>query len=125
MSGSSYFLDTNVFINAIHQRVKLPAADYFYSIITELELLAFPGLSHADEVTIKMVLAQLVSVDLNESVRAETIRIRRTSQMKLPDSIISASAIVTGATLVTNDMKLTQKHNGLVISLDDLLNLSI
>ncbi len=43
MSGS-YLLDTNVFINAIERQLRLPSANYVYSVITELELLAFPGL---------------------------------------------------------------------------------
>lgn len=43
MSGN-YLLDTNVFINAIDRQLRLPAAHYAYSVITALELLAFPGL---------------------------------------------------------------------------------
>ncbi|WP_404415236.1 type II toxin-antitoxin system VapC family toxin [Marinospirillum sp.] len=124
MNGNRYLLDTNIFINAIHQKIKLPIAHYAFSVITELELLGFPGLNSTDEAVIKAILQQLTRIELNEQIRAETIQIRRSSLMKLPDSIISASAIVTGATLVTDDIKLAQKHNSSVISLDDLLSLS-
>lgn len=124
MSGNRYLLDTNVFINAIHQKLKLPAADYLFSVITELELLGYPELNTTDETAIKAVLTQLTRIDLNELIREEAIQIRRTTQMKLPDSIISASAIVARATLITNDVKLAQKHGGTVISLDDFLSLS-
>lgn len=122
MNGNRYLLDTNVFIHAIQQQIKLPPAHYYYSIITELELLSFPHLSTADEIAIRNVLKQLTRADLDEQVKAATIRIRRSSQMKLPDSIISASAIVNEATLVTNDQKLAKTHGSSVISINDLLN---
>ncbi|MCH4809982.1 type II toxin-antitoxin system VapC family toxin [Vreelandella neptunia] len=121
MSGS-YLLDTNVFINAIERQLRLPSAHYAYSVITELELLAFPGLPPEEEQAIKVILSQLTRVELNHQVQAETIKIRRSTQMKLPDSIISASAFVVAATLVTDDVKLAAKHAGNVISLDALLS---
>lgn len=121
MSGS-YLLDTNVFINAIERQLCLPAAHYIFSVITELELLAFPGLLPEEEHAIKVILAQLTRVELDYQVKEETIKVRRNTQMKLPDSIISASASVTAATLVTDDVKLAAKHAGDVISLEALLN---
>ncbi|NYT75321.1 type II toxin-antitoxin system VapC family toxin [Halomonas sp. QX-2] len=121
MSGS-YLLDTNVFINAIGRQLCLPAAHYAFSVITELELLAFPGLLPEDEQAIKVILAQLTRVELDQQVKNETIKVRRSTQMKLPDSIISASASVAAATLVTDDVKLADKHAGNVISLDTLLS---
>lgn len=121
MSGS-YLLDTNVFINAMSRQLHLPPADYAYSVITELELLSFPNLPAEEGHAIKTLLAQLTRVELDGRVKAETIQIRRNTQMKLPDSIISASALVTAATLVTDDTKLAAKHAGDVISLDALLS---
>ena len=121
MTGKHFLLDTNIFINAIHQKLKLPAAHYSYSVITELELLGFPRLSTTDEQAIKSFLGQLTRIELNEQVRQETIRIRRSLQIKLPDSIISASAVIAGATLVTDDSKLAQNHNGSAISLAELV----
>lgn len=121
MSGS-YLLDTNVFINAIERQLCLPTAHYAFSVITELELLAFPGLLPEDEQAIKVILAQLTRVELDQQVKNETIKVRRSTQMKLPDSIISASASVAAATLVTDDVKLADKHAGNVISLDTLLS---
>ncbi|MCL5424617.1 MAG: type II toxin-antitoxin system VapC family toxin [Gammaproteobacteria bacterium] len=118
----NYLLDTNVFINAIDRQLRLPAANYAYSVITELELLAFPGLLIEDEQAVKMILAQLTRVELDHQVKNETIKVRRSTQMKLPDRIISASASVVAATLVTDDVKLAAKHGGNVISLDALLS---
>jgi predicted nucleic acid-binding protein len=121
MNGS-YLLDTNVFINAIGRQLHLPSAHYAYSVITELELLTFPGLPQEEEQTIKAILGQLNRVELGHQVKEETIKIRRSTQMKLPDSIISASALVASATLVTDDIKLAAKHSGDVITLDVLLS---
>ncbi|NVF13735.1 type II toxin-antitoxin system VapC family toxin [Vreelandella maris] len=121
MSGS-YLLDTNVFINAIKRQLLLPSAHYAYSVITELELLAFPGLLAEEEHAIKAILGQLTRVELDYQVKTETIKVRRSTQMKLPDSIISASAMVAASTLVTDDVKLAEKHAGNVISLDTLLS---
>ena len=72
--------------------------------------------------SIKVILAQLTRVELDQQVKNETIKVRRSTQMKLPDSIISASASVAAATLVTDDVKLADKHAGNVISLDTLLS---
>ncbi len=121
MSGN-YLLDTNVFINAIERQLRLPAAHYAYSVITELELLAFPGLLPQEEHAIKVILDQLTRVELDHQVKTETIKVRRNTQMKLPDSIISASAFVAASTLVTDDVKLAAKHSGNVISLEALLS---
>ena len=121
MSGS-YLLDTNVFINAIERQLRLPAAHYAFSVITELELLAFPSLPLEEEQAIKAILGQLTRVELDNQIRNATIKVRRTTQMKLPDSIISASAMVAASTFVTDDVKLAEKHAGNVISLDTLLS---
>ncbi len=121
MSGS-YLLDTNVFINAIERQLRLPAAHYLYSVITELELLSFPGLHPEEKQVIKTILMQLTRVELDHRVRNETVTVRRGTQMKLPDSIISASALVTAATLVTDDVKLAAQRADNVISLEALLN---
>ncbi|HBQ05060.1 MAG: PIN domain-containing protein [Halomonas sp.] len=121
MSGN-YLLDTNVFINAIERQLCLPPAYYAYSVITELELLGFPGLPLQEEQAISALLAKLTRVELNHSVKIETINTRRHTQMKLPDSIISASATVTQTTLVTDDAKLAAKHPGKAMSLNMLLS---
>ena len=120
MSGD-YLLDTNVFINAIEQQLCLPPAHYAYSVMTELELLCFPDLPLQEEQAISALLAKLTRVELNQPVRVETINTRRHTRMKLPDSIISASATVTQATLVTDDATLAAKHPGKAISLNMLL----
>lgn len=120
MNGS-YLLDTNVFINAIKHGVRLPSAYYAYSVITELELLSFPGLPSDEEKAIRSILSNMQRVELVDDIKSEAIRVRRSTRMKLPDSIISASALVTSIILVTDDIKMGDQHSGDVISLFDLV----
>jgi predicted nucleic acid-binding protein len=45
---------------------------------------------------------------LDHSIKEEAIRLRRSARLKLPDAIVVATALVHGATLITNDRTL---HN--------------
>lgn len=60
-------------------------------------------------------------MELDETVQDTAIKIRRNTSLKLPDSIISATAITGSFTLVTDDDKLRKCHVGDVISLDELV----
>jgi hypothetical protein len=100
-----YLLDTNAIIYLISGRLVLPLPDgqYSVSIITEIELLSFPGLSAEEEQKIRDLLFLLNRVQLTDAVRDETIRLRRKNRLKLPDAIIAASAMIDDAVLLTND----------------------
>ena len=45
-------------------------------------------------------------IDLTGEVKKETIMLRRTTKLKLPDSIVVASAIAQSAVLLTADLQL-------------------
>ena len=100
-----YLLDTNAIIYLIGGRLAapLPAGHYSFSVISEIELLSFSGLSAEDEQKIGELLALLDRVELNQAVRLEAIKLRKQKRLKLPDAIIAASAIIRNATLLTND----------------------
>ena len=121
MNGK-YLLDTNAIIYAIDQRLKLPSNIYAISIITEMELFSWPSLSAEDENKLRSVLQRLYVVQLDKAIQDAAIKIRRTTSMKLPDAIISATAVVGGFTLVTYDARLRNRHIGQVISLEELLS---
>jgi len=103
-----YLLDTNAIIYLIGGRLAapLPAGHYSFSVISEIELLSFSGLSAADEQKIVEFLALLDRVELTQAVRLEAIKLRKQKRLKLPDAIIAASAINRNATLFTNDQAL-------------------
>jgi len=121
MSGK-YLLDTNAVIYAISRKLTLPLNRYSVSVITRLELLSWPALTDDDEQQLNRVLAMIPVIQLEQSIQGAAIRIRRTTSLKLPDSIISATAISSGFTLVTDDEKLSSRHAGEVLSLSDLMS---
>ncbi|MBC7192806.1 type II toxin-antitoxin system VapC family toxin [Marinobacter sp.] len=120
MSGK-YLLDTNALIYAINRKLKLPKADYVVSVITKMELLSWPQLSEADEQKVRAVLSGITVLPLSSRIQESTIKIRRATSLKLPDSIISATAIDGGYVMVTDDEKLRNRHVGEAINLDALV----
>lgn len=115
-----YLLDTNTIIYALNQGMKLPHGKYFVSVITEIELLSYSHLTKSDEETLKCLLSQFESIELTNSIKEKTIAIRKESKLKLPDSIIVASALDNDAILVTSDKQLLNAHIVKVIELHQL-----
>ena len=108
MNGNveQFVLDTNVIIRFLDGTLRaLPPDDRFVSVITEMELLAFPGLTPGGEEEIRNFLNTVTIIPLADAIKDEAIRIRRfgTPRLKLPDAIIMATAVVGGKTLVTGD----------------------
>jgi predicted nucleic acid-binding protein len=114
VSGDNFLLDTNTVIALLNGDPKIKpdllVAEQlvlFISIITRMELLAFSGLTSEEDKYIRDFLNYNVSVvSINSYIEEEAIKIRRTGALKLPDSIIAATAIALGATLLTNDKTL-------------------
>jgi len=73
------------------------------SFITELELLSFPKTSPNSEDTIKGLLENCLIVDVRSEIKELTIEIRRKSKLKLPDSIVAATAYFSKLPLLTAD----------------------
>lgn len=109
----TYLLDTNTVIYLIndHLATALPAGRYGVSVITEIELLSFPGLQADEEERIRAFLAVADRVAITDAVRDQTVALRRLHRLKLPDAIIAASAIAENAVLVSNDGKLASIPN--------------
>ena len=103
-----YLFDTNILIYLINNRLveTLPNGVYGYSVITEIELLSFSGLTETDMKVIRHYLDQISLVNLTEAVKQTTIDLRRRRRIKLPDAIIAATAIEADAVLLTNDKEL-------------------
>lgn len=80
----------------------------FVSVITRMELLAYPGISPSEEERIQRFLSDVFVVPLGDGIEATAIAIRRAKRLKLPDAIIAATSIFLTATLLTNDLHLTE-----------------
>ena len=79
--GMTGLLDTNVALYLLGGRLAepLPSGSYGLSIITEMELLAWPSLTPEEEQKIREFLSQLVIYELTLSIRARAVQLRRTA----------------------------------------------
>ncbi|MGK7391085.1 MAG: type II toxin-antitoxin system VapC family toxin [Candidatus Cyclobacteriaceae bacterium M2_1C_046] len=107
MNGNRLFVDTNIllyYLKGNDEVVELIAdKDLTISFITELELLSFPKLTTETENEIKGLLNNCTIVDLKQDIKELTIELRRKYRLKLPDSIIAASAYFYKLPLITAD----------------------
>ena len=109
-----YALDTNAILyylkddpdavsslrNIFSQNVPL-----YVSAITELELFAFSNLSAAEEKLIEELLATVAVISLDSHIARLAALIRRQYGLKVPDSVIAATAMFTGSTLLTRNTR--------------------
>src|SRR5437867_1271626 len=66
----------------------LPAGTYGVSVITEMELLAWPSLTTKEEQTVRAFLGQLVICELTPAIRARAVSLRKVERLKLPDAVV-------------------------------------
>ncbi len=101
-------LDTNAILYLLGGKSAkpLPPAQYFISVISEMELLSYPSLDEAALTRIRGFLSEIRVVELDEEVREIAIDLRRKHKLKLPDAIVAATAVSLRAQLITNDTKL-------------------
>ena len=106
-------LDTNVWIDSHAGRADacrvftkaraVQGAWVGFSAITRLEVLGFPGLTAADDKTLRELLAQFEEVPVLPAVIDEAIELRRLYKIKSPDAIIAATALLQEAEVVTRN----------------------
>jgi predicted nucleic acid-binding protein len=109
MNQPLIMLDTNIALYYLGGRltVPLPNGIYYASIITEMELLSYPGLSPTEEQQIRNFLTQLLIIGIDELIKNTAIALRKQHRLKLPDAIISGTFQSLNALLLTNDLKLS------------------
>lgn len=117
----SHALDTNVALYHLSGKLAgpLPSGPLLVSIVTEIELLAFKPLTTAERNAITVFLAGVTIIDLDQTIKAETIWMRLTG-LRLPDAVVAATASVYGAELLTHDARLLRTP-GLVASSPPLI----
>ena len=76
-------------------------------------VLAFPDLSEHEEIEIKQFLLYFVTLNVDDPVAEETIEIMKKYKLKLGDALISATAIMHDAVLVSRNEKDFGKVEGL------------
>jgi len=107
MSGNKLFADTNICIYLLNDdRIVaelLNGYQLYISFITEIELYAYHGNTPSAKKTLDDFIDAVYVVDINLYIKAKTIDIRQVFKLKLPDSIIAASAITEDITFITAD----------------------
>jgi predicted nucleic acid-binding protein len=122
MAKPAFLPDSNIFISHLNGDLDInaffaaqPDCDKYVNRIVEIEVLAKPGLTVAEEAEAKALLAQFKRVDMTDAMRDESARIRRTKSLLLPDAIIAATAICLNATVLSNDPHLRDyRHPGYI-----------
>lgn len=110
-----YLLDTN-FVIDLHKRDPVILATMLdnsinfsqctISVITRLETLGYSELTEQDKVSLTQLLAKFSCIELTIPIQQKTIEIRQIQKIKLPDSIILATALCHDLHLLTRDGKL-------------------
>lgn len=111
MSGINFVADTNALIYLLNGNPCMtPYLDknLSYSIISEMELLSYSGLSESEENSIKSFLRNCQEIALSNEIKEKTIELRKKYRTKLPDVIVAASAIVKKMPLITADKGFNQ-----------------
>ena len=113
MNGNRYLLDTNAIVALLQGNSQLiqllQDADWIgVSVISQIEFLAFSGLSQADRQLFQQFVQRVEIVGLvagNAVLIEKIIEIRSSYRLKLPDAVIAAMALHNSASLVTADQE--------------------
>jgi tRNA(fMet)-specific endonuclease VapC len=111
MSGERYLLDTNAIVALLQGNPSLlqllgNATWIGISVISQIESLAFSGLSPVDRQLFQQFLQRVEVVGLvaiDTGLIEKIIEVRQRDRLKLPDATIAAMAIQNSANLVTAD----------------------
>ncbi len=113
--GINYLWDTNIAIYYLQQQLP-PKGESFIdtilnesfpviSFITELELLCWKSATEKDIVLLRNFVQDSLVIDIDASIKARVVEIRKSLRVKLPDAIIAATALAHNLTLLTRNLK--------------------
>ena len=107
MSGDKIWIDTNIALYFLGGDATLATAldqkEIYLSVISEMEVLAYPKISDAEIKDVKTFFSDCTIIELTAPIKERAILIRRTYNLKLPDAIIAASAIEANIPLISAD----------------------
>jgi len=119
-----YTLDTNAIVYYLNddtdavtvlRGVFAQNAPLYVSAVTELELFAFANLSRDEESLIEDLLSTISIIPLDSRIARLAALVRRHYRVKVPDSIIAATAMFTGSTLLTRNTRDFRKISNLTL----------
>ena len=121
MSGIKYIADTNCFIYLLDENpIILPflGDNWAFSYITEIELLSKKGITKDEDILIREMLSSCYKINHSQALSELVITLRRETNIKIPDTIIAASAQSLNLPLITADKGFARLTNIDCIILD-------
>ena len=107
MSGNKLLLDTNAVLYLLNGDETLAdfleGKELYISIITELEILSYKKITEAEQLKISEFLGELIIINIINEIKKITIELRKNFNLKLPDSIIAATATSLEMPFITSD----------------------
>ena len=107
MNGIDYLADTNAilyFLSGNNCMKPYKFSSFAFSIISEMELLSYSGITDSEEERIQEFLSKSSAISITPAIKNLTIQLRRKYNIKLPDAIIAATSIANDLPLITADI---------------------
>ena len=105
MNGNNILLDTNIVLYLLDgEDTLIPLLEeknLFLSFITQLELLSSKYLKPEDISKIKQFISECTVIDITQEIKENTIQLRQSYSLKLPDCIIAATSLWLNMPLIT------------------------
>jgi predicted nucleic acid-binding protein len=115
MNKPRFLLDSNVLIDTLNHKLdleaflnSLPDCELYINLVTEIEVLAKPGMDAKEEAAARAFLDCFLWAEIDKPTRNEAILIRRAKHkpLRLPDALIAASSVTLKAVVLSNDSHL-------------------
>jgi predicted nucleic acid-binding protein len=110
MGKPRFLLDSNVIIDTLNHKLDLlafldtlPDCEIYINPVVEVEVLAKDDMNEREEAEARALLNSFNWAEIDKPVCEIAIQIRRAKELRLPDALIAASAIVFNATVLSND----------------------
>ena len=111
MNGIDFLADTNALIyllNGDSCMTPFLQNELAFSVISELELLSFHGITSEEENNIRLFLLNCKEISLTDEIKEKTIEIRKKYKTKLPDAIETKNKKVNNLPINTADKGFNQ-----------------
>ncbi len=107
IESDAVIVDTSVIINHLNGKYnleELQVSAICYSIISYIEIFAYPHMTKLLETKIERMLQAMIQIDLDIEVAKIAISLRKKYRFKVPDAIIAATAEYLGLPLLSFDL---------------------
>jgi len=119
MNGNSILLDTNIILYLFGGDRSLISVlegkNLYISFVTQLELLSYQGITQKETRQISEFIDECTIIDITEGIKEIAIKLRKKHKLRLPDSLILATAIWLNIPVITADKDFTKVPDADVI----------